>query len=158
MKHKNSGKWAKRMLSKKDIDNETRQALMAQLNKHDELKKKIRGDDDSSSSEEEPEDDSMITTAAIEKLEEMNQSIDQTKVPDKGVFAMKFMKRDIEKQKLESKKSVDKLLGRLKDGLSDDEDISDFDEDEMDDGGVKKLGAGRSVYDKSVKIKKNSVF
>src|SRR5687768_12029516 len=43
LKHKNTGKWARQILGRGDSEPETQKALMEQLHKHENLKRKIKG-------------------------------------------------------------------------------------------------------------------
>ncbi|KAI9357973.1 Utp14 protein-domain-containing protein [Zopfochytrium polystomum] len=109
MKHKNTGKWAKNLKGHKDEN--TRKALMEQIEKNRELTRKIAGvdsDDDEydvyGTSEENAE------AEALRQLDELQKDIlEETPVslPKKGIFAMKFMQRNLSQQMEDSKREIE---------------------------------------------------
>ncbi|KAJ3095540.1 hypothetical protein HDU97_006816 [Phlyctochytrium planicorne] len=108
LKHKSTGKWAKNQLGRRDGGAGSRQAIMDQLNRHQELTKKVAGldsgdEEDEDDDEDLDEDDDEASGArerAIRQLEQMEEDgDDDDSAPKKGVFAMKFMQRDRENQK-----------------------------------------------------------
>ncbi|KAJ3088093.1 hypothetical protein HK102_009599 [Quaeritorhiza haematococci] len=148
LKHKNSGKWAKRMLQRKGLDNETRQALMEQLRKHEELTRKIQGlssgddSDGNSSGNEDEEDEEIITTGALNRLDDLERSVDNADeelVPKTGIFAMKFMKKGFEAQQRAAKEQIAKLRMEMEAG-----NFSDEEDEEDKNGKIKKRKDARS--------------
>ena len=108
LKHKNTSKWAKQMLNRKDGDVETRRALMAQLDKHQELKKKIQGYGSDDSDAPDNEEDVMV------QLNQLQEEIDdESTEPQKGLMAMKFMKKALDKQKKEVQQIVERTRSRM---------------------------------------------
>jgi U3 small nucleolar RNA-associated protein 14 len=196
LKHKSTGKWAKRMMSRgadEDVsltrfllstvlnssnpDNhfhlffsfQVRQALTEQLNKNQELTRKIAGldsdedEDDynieqaSGAESEEVDEDSAVRRAALAALgvveDEMERDENENK-PTKGVFAMKFMQKGLEDQRREVKRKLE----RAKQGLEDGEEFSDIgSSDEDGENKPKKKSAqstttgvlGRRVFSKA---------
>lgn len=100
LKHKNTGKWAKQMLNRKDGDIETRCAISTQLEKHQQLKKKITGIDSDASDNEAVDEDGMI------QLDRLEKELDVEPEPTTGLMGMKFMKRAMDKEKSESKSLI----------------------------------------------------
>lgn len=84
LRHKNTGKWAQKMISRADHGEGSRAAITEQLQRGEELERKIRGlgratgasdsDDDSDQSQGE------------------GDTIEDNPLPKKGVFSMKFMR------------------------------------------------------------------
>jgi U3 small nucleolar RNA-associated protein 14 len=109
MKHKNTGKWAKKMLGRAQ-DTETQKALMEQLQKGDQLRKRISGfdSDDSGVSDHSDEVDGLTRLEELEK-----QLQEEEAAPKKGLFAMKFMQRGLEKQKQETREMVENAKREL---------------------------------------------
>lgn len=98
---------------------------MDQLEKHDELKKKIQGfgsdDSDQEGNEDDEIDNPESIAKALESLEKVNTSIDETEIPNTGVFAMKFMRKhveaEIEGSKRDARECMDDFLNGENDGL-----------------------------------------
>ncbi|KAI9302930.1 small-subunit processome [Cunninghamella echinulata] len=111
LKHKNTGKWAKRALARGQLDEGTREAIMEQLERGEKLKRKIQGvnsddsdddsDDDFSDSDDDNQKEKMIKELNS-FAEDLNDEDNDTQ-PKKGIFAMKFM-QDAEKRKLHATK------------------------------------------------------
>jgi U3 small nucleolar RNA-associated protein 14 len=103
LKHKNTSKWAKQMLNRKDNDPETRIALMKQLEKHQQLKKKITGMD---SDESDQNGDLENNDNPLNQLDDLENDIDKVEPPLKGLMGMKFMQKGLERQKMETKELI----------------------------------------------------
>ena len=110
LKHKNTSQWAKRALARGQQDEGTREAILEQLKRGEELRKKVQGVDSGSdsdySSDEEDEDRRKDAIANdLEKLQnEMDEETQDTQ-PQKGLLGMKFM-QDAEKKKLAATKAM----------------------------------------------------
>ncbi len=91
LRHRNAGKWAKRMVQRGATDPNARQALVDQLERGDKLRKKIQGESDVDSGRESPvESDS--------------------EAPERGgLLGMKFMRVAAEKEKKENLKALEQL-------------------------------------------------
>lgn len=98
LKHKNTSKWAKRALARGANDEGTRDAIMEQLRRGEELRRRIDGED--SEQESEGEDDEEYVD---NQIKELNQEIENDTQPTKGLLGMKFM-QDAAKRQLESTK------------------------------------------------------
>jgi U3 small nucleolar RNA-associated protein 14 len=119
LKHKNTSKWAKQMLNRKDNDPDTRIALMKQLEKHQQLKKRITGmdSDESDQNADLQNDDNLLG-----QLDDLENDIDEVEPPLKGLMGMKFMQKGLERQKNETKELIRTARN-----------LEDFEEDELSD-------------------------
>ncbi|KAL4196932.1 hypothetical protein AMTRI_Chr04g248760 [Amborella trichopoda] len=105
LKHKNSSKWAKRILKRglKAQDEGTRAAIAEQLHQHELLTRKMNSMKDSSSSDESSEDDDEGVSKLIENAkEETTKLLDENDIPKSGVMSLPFMVRGIKKRKMEA--------------------------------------------------------
>ncbi|KAJ4747775.1 U3 small nucleolar RNA-associated protein 14 [Rhynchospora pubera] len=114
LKHKNSSKWAKRILKRGlDVqDDATRAAIAEQLQKHEELKRKMNSmnnnesstDEESSDDDDEEEDESKRALKALNKAKEKTAKVleEGDEAPKKGLFALPFMERGLKKRQEEA--------------------------------------------------------
>ncbi|KAK9768313.1 hypothetical protein K7432_001115 [Basidiobolus ranarum] len=129
LKHKNTGKWAKQML-KHGNDDESRQAIIDQLQKGDALRRKIHdmgSDEDSDDSyhtdlSDGEDDPTEVKKRAFDEIEKLDASDDDQK-PKKGVFAMKFMQQAIDRQKEQNRALIESFKDDLE-YMSEDESSS----------------------------------
>lgn len=95
LKHKNTGKWAKAMKARGELDEDQRQDVMEMLERGDMLRKKIRGDggsDDDEQSDEDDVDDDKIRADAFEEISQLHVGEQEVEpAGSKSVFHMKFM-------------------------------------------------------------------
>jgi U3 small nucleolar RNA-associated protein 14 len=106
LKHKNTGKWAKRMLGRNDTTgSETHKALMEQLEVGERLRLKIEGIQSESDGNYSGEDGN-VTLDALEELQSLRQEVETTQVSTQGLFSMKFMQRGMEAQIRETKEAI----------------------------------------------------
>jgi U3 small nucleolar RNA-associated protein 14 len=112
LRHKNTGEWAKKVLTRGQHDLETRQAISEQLRRGDDLRRKILGNDDAESdvsdSAEELED---VMTGEGKWGEEAVS--EQTREIRKGVLGMKFMRDAEERQRRENEKEMAEMRATL---------------------------------------------
>jgi U3 small nucleolar RNA-associated protein 14 len=107
LKHKNTGKWAKAMRARGELDEDQRRDINEMLDRGERLKRRVQGiasddDDDGSDSEGEQNVDG-IKTSAFEELARLNDdSVAEAEHEPKSVFNMKFMKDAAARQALES--------------------------------------------------------
>ncbi|KAJ3007096.1 UNVERIFIED_CONTAM: hypothetical protein HDU68_003709, partial [Siphonaria sp. JEL0065] len=166
LKHKSTGKWARKMMARGDRgDDDSRQALMDQLSKNQDLTRKIAGlesDEDSDALNSDSDDgdnmDGLETGARAKRrgaaaLQDLEDQIleDQQQIgkaaPKKGIYAMKFMQRGLENQMKESKAMLEEARRALE---AEDSDEVDSDGD-VKPKTVKKEkkqagGVGRMVF------------
>lgn len=101
LKHKNTSKWAKRALARGTQDEGTRDAIMEQLRRGEELRRRIEGDNsEDEDSDEQLEDNDAYVDSQLNKLKD---EIAQDTQPTKGLLGMKFM-QDAAKRQLEATK------------------------------------------------------
>ena len=116
--HKNTSKWAKRVLKRgKNVDIDTRRALSAQLKRGDDLRQKILGKNDD---DDDDSDEDLVTTArrVLEDTEEKRASNHEDAVEGKGLFKLAFMQRGLEKERQRAKEEARELLRELEEGES----------------------------------------
>eukprot|EP00842_Homolaphlyctis_polyrhiza_P002731 jgi/Hompol1/3459/HPOL_003240-RA len=156
LKHKNTGKWAKQMLGKHNTDSESRFALAQQLERHEQLKRRIKGLDSDEDEEDvdkiinnEDQDDDENADARVSALRELDAiaaDMQSQEAPQKGIFAMKFMQTALDRKKEEAKRSLEQArldieAGRL-DPRDDYRDIDAEDDDGQD--GDHAIGASNA--------------
>lgn len=137
--HKNTSKWAKRVLKRgKNVDVDTRRALSAQLKRGDDLLQRMnstkrRGNENDDNSDDDDDDEDLIDSARKVLADtDNNDDVDQAK----GIFQLAFMQRGIEKQRQRAKDEARQLLMELE--ANDEEDYRDEENDNDDDDNVKK--------------------
>lgn len=133
--HKNTSKWAKRILKRgKNVDVETRRALSAQLKRGEDLRKKMMGDESEGSENESDED---LVESARKVLADTDDSADPTRGKT-GLFKLSFMQKGIEKQRQIAKEEARKLLSELEANEMDDLDGAFEDKEDSEDLNEKK--------------------
>ncbi|CAO2838238.1 unnamed protein product [Amaranthus hypochondriacus] len=134
LKHKNQGKWAKRVLERglSIQDEGTRAAVAEQLHQHNLLKRKMNSVKDSSSSDDSSDEDDedyssdenaeakLLAKAKEKTIKLMEQ---EEELPNSGVFSLPFMVRGLEKRKQvaneEAKSALEEYESSLKKGAVD---------------------------------------
>ncbi|KAL3929544.1 MAG: hypothetical protein SGBAC_012162 [Bacillariaceae sp.] len=111
--HKNTSKWAKRLLKRgKNVDVETRKALSAQLKRGDDLRRKIIDNEEQCASDgASDEEDLLKSTQDILADVKANNSEGNER---HRLFKLSFMQKGIQKQRDLAKKEARKLLTELK--------------------------------------------
>lgn len=110
--HKNTSKWAKRILKRgKNVDVDTRKALSAQLQRGEDLRKRMQS---SAGSDADDDDDEDLIAAATKTLEETESDSADEAAVGKGLFKLKFMQKGVEKQRERAKEEARQLLLELK--------------------------------------------
>ncbi|GFR45758.1 hypothetical protein Agub_g7173 [Astrephomene gubernaculifera] len=136
LRHRNSSRWARRALKRGQlqVDAGTKAALAEQLQLGQQLRRKIEGrkgsgsDDDGSGGSTSASDDEMqadgdggaagrggsgrLRSAALDILAGKGP-LDDGEVPKKGLLALPFMKRALEKRRLEARQDAEQLLREL---------------------------------------------
>jgi len=121
--HKNTSKWAKRILKRgKHVDADTRRALSAQVQRGDDLRKKMQTTMDAADADSDEEEADLVETAKKVLAEAEDDDNDDNGNDAKGLFKMKFMQRGVEKQRAQARQEARQLLLELQ-------------QDEEDDGG-----------------------
>ncbi|CAG8467183.1 1318_t:CDS:2 [Acaulospora colombiana] len=133
LKHKNTSKWAKQALKHSNHDQESRQAIAEQLQRHEELKRKIHdlGSDEESyetSSDEcidQEVDINAIKDKAFGELAQLETK--DSEVHPKGIMGMKFMRDAMERDRNKTKGLIDDFTEDLE-NLSNEDDSEKNDE------------------------------
>jgi U3 small nucleolar RNA-associated protein 14 len=160
LRHKNTGKWAKAMKAKGELDVDERREMLEMLERGEQLRKRIRGDKES---EDEDDDDSevdgerdlsRIKARAFEELGNINKedgiAMDGQGKKGKSIFEMKFMQDAMARNQQQTDRMVDDFVKEMggHDGESDAEEVEDAGEDASDRPAVQRTG-GRVVYSQS---------
>jgi len=122
LRHKNTSKWAKQALKHGRHNLESRQAIVEQLQRHEELKRKIHdlesdeelNDFSSEDNDAEKEEDiNAIKEKAFDELAHLEQKEAVSEEEMKGLFGMKFMKNAVEKEKHRTQVIIDDFIEDL---------------------------------------------
>lgn len=147
LKHKNTSKWAKRALARGTQDEGTRDAIMEQLRRGEELRRRIDGDQSEDSDEAEDDDETYVNN----QLNKLNDEIAEDTQPQKGLLSMKFM-QDAAKRQLEATKKD--VADFEKEWLAADSDEDDQQKEEVNHSIVEN-NPGRMAYGaKAKQVKK----
>lgn len=125
LKHNNTSKWIKHQLQRGiNASDSSRTAVAKQLEKGQELRRKMNNvqDDETSSSDNDTDDESKVQRKLANKTNSLLADIenDGNGINDeKGLLSMKFMQRAKEKQRLEAKQQTLKLLQEIRNDDSD---------------------------------------
>jgi U3 small nucleolar RNA-associated protein 14 len=108
--HKNTSKWAKRILKRgKHVDQDTRRALSAQLKRGDDLRSKMNG---TSGVDEDNDDNEDLMETARKVLQDIEGKSDAFQ-QNNGLFALSFMQKGVEKQRQRAQEEARTLLQEL---------------------------------------------
>ena len=128
LKHKNTGKWAKAMKARGELDVDQRREINEMLDRGEKLRRRIQGqgsDEDSDSDEDDAEDMDTIRANAFDELQKLDdgeeQDVSQGK-KGKSVFEMKFMKDAMAREQQKAKQVTDDFIRELGGNLGDDDD------------------------------------
>ena len=101
LRHKNTGEWAKKMLSRGQHDLETRQAISEQIRRGDDLQRKILGEEDGEEGEDAESDSAESLGEKVRNPEKWGEEVVDVDSPEmrKGILGMKFMRDAEERQK-----------------------------------------------------------
>jgi len=101
LRHKNTGEWAKKMLSRGQHDLETRQAISEQIRRGDDLQRKILGEEDGEEGEETESDSAESLDDIVRNPEKWGDAVVEVDSPEmrKGILGMKFMRDAEERQR-----------------------------------------------------------
>lgn len=137
LRHKNTGKWAKAMKARGELDGDQRREINEMLERGDRLRRRIqgRGSDDERDNDSEDDDENgedaveRIKRSAFDELEKMEAVAEETEggvTKGKSVFEMKFMKDAMAKEKQRVEQMADDFvreLGEQDDPNNEDDDI-----------------------------------
>lgn len=135
LKHKNTGKWAKAMKARGELDEDQRQEVLEMLQRGEDLRRKIhaRGSDDSEDegdSDNDTGDEGQIRASAFDEV----ARVVEDEVPEhskKSLFSMKFMKDAMIRDHKKAQDIADEFLKDLAE--SDGEVLSDASTDNPQD-------------------------
>jgi U3 small nucleolar RNA-associated protein 14 len=131
LKHKNTSKWAKRVLRRGgNVDIETRRALSEQIRIGDDLRKKMIGS--MNDSDESGDEDENLIAEAQSILVEAEKDIDTGDARKNSLLKLAFMKKGLEAQRERAKQEARQLLHELQANESEDDEI-DHDQSSLPD-------------------------
>ncbi len=123
LRHRNTGKWAKQLASRgEDLDRDQRKQLVEQLERGEQLRKKIqgaRGDDEESGSEDEEDEGGLeaIRAKAFDELQalesEESASAMASQEKKSGLLQMKFMQEAEERAETALRAQADDLRAEM---------------------------------------------
>ncbi|KAG2540881.1 hypothetical protein PVAP13_9NG587500 [Panicum virgatum] len=153
LKHKNTSKWAKRIL-KRGLpvqDEGTRAAIAAQLQQNALLTRKMNSMKDDSSSEgssdddDENESEAKILNRGKEKI--LKVLADDKEIPNSGVFSLPFMERAMKKQEDAAYEEVRQALEEYDDSLRKlEDDSTEQNEDSIKVTGKRMFGPAKNTH------------
>ena len=119
LRHKSTGKWARAMRQKGDLDDDQRRDMAEMHGRGEVLRKKIQGEQDSSDSEYDDDDDeglARLKARAFDELAELQgEESNPPKEKGKSVFDMKFMQDAAAREQREVDQQVDDLISEIQD-------------------------------------------
>lgn len=154
LRHKNTGKWAKAMKGRGELDEDQRREITEMLDRGEKLRRRIQGQQDSGDeSEDESDDDGEgglegLKAKAFEELAELKRS-DELPEAGKGksVFDMKFMRDAATREQADLNKDVDDFMKEIGEDGVDEEDTRD------DGGAVIERAGGRMSFRPGVPVR-----
>ncbi|KAH9897707.1 Utp14 protein-domain-containing protein [Cubamyces lactineus] len=157
LRHKNTGKWAKAMRGRGELDEDQRRDINEMLDRGEKLRRKIRGEGESDDDESDDESDdaegeegiARIKAKAFDELATLDA--DQPEAPEgkkgKSIFEMKFMKDAMAREQRKAHEMVDDFIKEMggHDPDGDEEQGEQLDGDGPSGAIVQRVG-GRVVY------------
>ncbi|OBZ79687.1 Uncharacterized protein C57A7.06 [Grifola frondosa] len=129
LRHKNTGKWAKAMKARGELDEDQRQEISEMLDRGERLRKKIRGEGESGDEESDDEtsgDDGVgtierIKAKAFEELAGLDdgEPAAESGNKNKSIFEMKFMKDAMARNRRRVAEEIDDFVKELGPALED---------------------------------------
>lgn len=136
LKHKNSGKWAKAMKARGELDEDQRQEVLEMLQRGEKLRRKIHGKGESDenesgdNSDDDTGDEGQIRASAFDEVARVVDE-ESPEHPKKSLFSMKFMKDAMARDNKRAQDMADEFLKNP--AGSDAEAASDDDVDDSQD-------------------------
>lgn len=117
LRHRNTSKWAKHMLSRKQLDAGSKEAMAEQRKIDQELRKRVTLNSDSDDDDIDAaayDSDTMPTTVeqALEEVGNLKQDMEES-IPHEGLYKLKFMRDGLAKRKAQAKEELDNLEEEL---------------------------------------------
>lgn len=134
LRHKNTGKWARAMKGRGELDADQRREINEMLDRGEKLRRRIQGrgsDESGSGSEDETEEEGedgvrRIKAGAFDELRQLEGGGAGADVPEgkkgKSVFEMKFMKDAMARNELRAKEIADDFVRELGGQMGEDDD------------------------------------
>ncbi|KAI0673820.1 Utp14 protein-domain-containing protein [Trametes maxima] len=157
LRHKNTGKWAKAMRERGELDEDQRRDINEMLDRAEQLRRKIRGEgesDDEESDEDSGEDDGQdgvarIKAKAFDELAALDADEPEALAgqKSKSIFQMKFMKDAMARERRKANEMVDDFVREM--GGADpgaDEGECDMHDADHSSGAIVQRVGGRVVY------------
>lgn len=121
LRHKSTGKWARAMRQKGEMDDDQRQDMAEMLGRGEMLRRKIQGEQESSDSEYDDDDKdgeglARLKARAFDELADLKR--EKSNPPEgksKSVFDMKFMQDAAAREQREVNQQVDDLMDEIED-------------------------------------------
>ena len=112
LKHKNTGKWAKAMKARGELDEDQRQEVLEMLQRGEKLRRKIHAkDEDEEDSDNETGDEDQVRASAFDEVAKLTE--EGPEHPKKSLFSMKFMKDAMARDNKRAQDMVDEFLKAL---------------------------------------------
>jgi len=142
LKHKNTGKWAKAMKARGELDEDQRQEVLEMLQRGEKLRRKIHAkgegdEEDEDDSEDDAGDEGQIRTSAFDEVARLVEE-DGPEHSKNSLFSMKFMKDAMTRDNKRARDMADEFLKDL--AGSDAEDASDEDKEDPQDQPRRTVG------------------
>jgi len=132
LKHKNTGKWAKAMKARGELDEDQRQEVLEMLQRGEKLRRKIHAkgeaDEDEDDSDDDTGDEGQIRASAFDEVAKLAEE-EGPGHSNKSLFSMKFMKDAMARGDRKAQDMADEFLKGL--AGSDAEVTSDGDNDDL---------------------------
>lgn len=119
LRHKNTGKWAKSMKGRGELDQDQRKEITEMLDRGEKLRRRIQGKGSDDESEDESDEDGEggiegLKARAFEEMAELKRSEGLSEAgKGKSVFDMKFMRDAATRELIEVDKDVDDFIKEL---------------------------------------------
>ncbi|KAI0347583.1 Utp14-domain-containing protein [Trametopsis cervina] len=118
LRHKNTGKWAKAMKARGEMNEDQRKEINEMLDRGDKLRRRIHGkgsDDESESDDSDEHDVDEIKTNAFEELKALDLAGDEgtDSGKAKSVFEMKFMKDAMAREQRRADQLTDDFIREM---------------------------------------------
>jgi U3 small nucleolar RNA-associated protein 14 len=117
LRHKSTGKWAKAMRRRGEMDADQVQDMAEMLERRDKLRRKIQGSKESGDSDNDDSDDDDLAQLKARAFDELAELKREDSGPDKSkgksVFDMKFMQDAAAREQREVQQKVDDVMEEL---------------------------------------------
>lgn len=149
LRHKNTGKWARAMKERGELDEEQREDVVAMLDRGEKLRRRIRGEAsgdelNDESSDNEDADETAIRTRTFEEVQRVKEGDTGDTLPGgKSVFQMKFMQDAMSRDMQQVDRLADDFIKEMGSPVQDEDEDSSR---EQHDGLAVQRTGGRVVF------------